>query len=291
MELKSLTTKEVARLCRVSGATVKRWEGAGFLKSERTSGGHRRFRAEEVARFQREQGLGLKNYYGDESAVSPTARRRSFKSRADSSLFDALVAGCEESAANLLIGAYLHGKPLTEIFDDSVCQAMRRVGELWYRGDLSITEEHIATRAASSAIHKLRNVLPVSKMTGELAICCAIEGDFHELPTHLAQTIIENEGWEVLNFGANTPLYSLSEEVLQHTPQMICLSATIMTDVERLARDYKIFVEQIAKLKIPIVLGGRALADEQIRRRFPADYYARSFAEVAELVRGLSKNQ
>ena len=57
---KTFTTREVAGLCHVSDATVKRWEDAGLLHSERTNGGHRRFRAEEIARFQREQGLGRK---------------------------------------------------------------------------------------------------------------------------------------------------------------------------------------------------------------------------------------
>ncbi len=280
MELKCFTTKEVARLCRVSDATVKRWEDAGLLRSERTSGGHRRFRAEEIARFQREQGLGLKTRNGDESAVQAATRRRINTNQSNSSLFHSLVVGCEEEAANILIGAHLRGAVLTKIFDDTVCPAMRRIGELWYNGDLSITQEHIATRVVSNAVFKLRNVLPVPKMNGELAMCCALEGDFHELPTHLAQTVLENEGWEVLNFGASTPLYSLTEEVLHHAPKLICISATMVGDVERLSRDYKIFTEQIGKLKIPIVFGGRAFADEQIRRRFPADLYARSFAEL-----------
>ena len=148
MELKCLTTKEVARLCRVSDATVKRWEEAGLLYSERTNGGHRRFRAEEVARFQREQNLGLKIYNGDESALSATAQRRINTSQTECSLFHALVAGCEEEAANLLIGAHLRGDALTEIFDNLVCPAMRRIGELWYNGELTITQEHIATRIA-----------------------------------------------------------------------------------------------------------------------------------------------
>lgn len=116
-------------------------------------------------------------------------------------------------------------------------------------------------------------------------MCCAMEGDFHDLPTHLAQTIFESEGWEVLNFGANTPLYCLAEEVLRHSPEAVCIVATVITDVERLDRDYKIFTEQIADLKIPIILGGRAFKDEAVRRRFPADVYARRFAEVVERLR------
>ena len=54
-----LTTKEVARICRVSDATVKRWAAAGLIDSEKTSGGHRRFRFDDVAKFQQSQGLGL----------------------------------------------------------------------------------------------------------------------------------------------------------------------------------------------------------------------------------------
>ena len=281
MELKCLTTKEVARLCRVSDATVKRWEDAGLIKSQRTGGGHRRFQAEDIARFQREQGSGSKASNGDASAVR-AARRRTDNFQSDSALFHSLIVGCEEDAANLLIGAHLQGKSLSEICDDLICPAMRQIGELWYNGELSITQEHIATRVAGNAVYKLRNLLPVSEATGRLAMCCALEGDFHDLPTHLAQTIFENEGWEVLNFGANTPLYSLAEEVVQHSPELICISATVMNDFERLSRDYKTFAEQTEKLKVPIILGGRVFADEQIRRRFPAELYARSFGEIVQ---------
>jgi excisionase family DNA binding protein len=137
---KSLTTKEVARLCRVSDATVKRWEDAGLLKSERTSGGHRRFRAEEVARFQREQNLGLKLSHGDESAVRAANRRRANKNHSHSSFFHSLVAGVEEEAACEVVGAHLQGLQLTDIFDRLICPAMSRVGELWYKGELTVSK-------------------------------------------------------------------------------------------------------------------------------------------------------
>ena len=292
-DIKGFTTIEVARLCRVSDATVKRWEEAGLLKSERTSGGHRRFRAEEVARFQREQGLGLKQNHGDESVTKTTNRTRDKKIRSDfsvSSFFQTLVDGGEESAANAFITAHLEGRPLTEIIDRIVCPAMQTVGELWYQGEISITQEHLATRTVISAIYKLRNALPVPEMKNGLAVCCAMEGDLHELPTLLAQIAIENEGVEVINFGASTPLYCLADEAARHSPNFICVSAAIINDLERLSRDFQDFREKTAKLEIPILLGGRVFEDEHLRRRFKSEFYARSFTDVAEFVRNLYKN-
>ncbi|HLL99884.1 MAG TPA: B12-binding domain-containing protein [Pyrinomonadaceae bacterium] len=292
LELNGLTTKEVARLCRVSDATVKRWEEAGLLKSERTSGGHRRFRAEEVARFQRRQNVGaeMAARRGGESARAALRRRRIKKSYSGSLLLHSLLAGREDEAANILIGAYLRRNSLAQIFDDSVCPAMRRVGELWFDGEINVAQEHLATRAAYNAIYRLReSVAPVVPEINErLAFCCTIEGDFHELPAHLAQMTLEAEGWETMNFGANTPLYSLTDEVLYHSPEVICISAAMIADYERLARDYKEFRARIAKLKTPVVLGGKAFADKRVRARFPAELYAANFTELAGFVKGLA---
>ncbi|MBA2606577.1 MAG: hypothetical protein H0U96_06895 [Acidobacteria bacterium] len=114
-----------------------------------------------------------------------------------------------------------------------------------------------------------------------------MEGDFHELPTYLAQISIENEGLEVVNFGANTPLYSLADEVLQYLPALVCISVTILNDTERLSRDYKNFTERIAKHKIPIVMGGAVFQDERVRQRLPSDIYVQNFNELAKYTRNL----
>jgi MerR family transcriptional regulator, light-induced transcriptional regulator len=280
--MKTLTTKEVARLCHVSDATVKRWEESGLILSERTNGGHRRFRVDEVCRFQTAQSLGVKVSHGDESVLSAATRRRDNKSHSDCLLFHSLVAGCEEEAANLVISAYLGGTTLTQIFDNLVAPALRQVGELWYVGELTVAQEHLATRTIMSAMYKLRSVLPVAKTRKGLMMCCGIEGDFHELSSYLVKLTFENLGWEVINFGANTPLYSVCDEILHHLPDIICISATTMLDIERTARDYQEFRQKITKLKIPIIIGGLAFGDERIRRRFPAELYGTNFSQIVE---------
>lgn len=288
-ELKCLTTKDVARLCRVSTATVKRWEESGLIQSERTSGGHRRFRAEEVARFQLDQNLGLKQSHGDESLTKAITRRREKTFNFGSALLQALLSGCEEAVSNILINEYLNGKALTDIFDELFCPAMREIGDLWFRGEISITQEHLASRIAQNAIYKLRSKLLVTNAPENLAICCAFEGDYHELPTNLAQITLENEGWEVLNFGANTPLYSLTDEVLQNAPKLVCISAVFMNDVERLSRDFKEFSCQLAKNKIPVLLGGRVFDEQTLRHRFPADKYAQKLRDVSDFAAEITR--
>lgn len=285
MDPNCLTTKDVARLCKVSDATVKRWEEAGLIRSERTSGGHRRFRAEEVARFQKEIRLGLKQAPGDESVVTAATRRRVSKDLSDCELFHSLIAGQEEEAANFLISEFLAGSSLTEIFDTFVSDTMRTIGELWYEGKLSVAQEHLATRAALCAVHKLRGIVPVEERCGKLAFCLAVEGDFHELSTHLVQMTFESCGWEVMNFGSNTPLYSIIDEAVHHSPEMICVSSTVMNDVERISHDFKSFRQRLRAQNIPVVLGGRAFEDKVMQARFSAEYYPKTFSELAVVAR------
>ncbi|RMG06317.1 MAG: helix-turn-helix domain-containing protein, partial [Acidobacteria bacterium] len=130
---KTLTTNEVAKIFMVSDATVKRWAESGLLKSERTSGGHRRFRVDDVLKFQAKHGIGLKRRHGDDSPFK-LARYRNTLRGEDSELLNALLAGCEEEAGTILLSEYLNGKTIEQIFDELVCPVMRRVGELWFEG-------------------------------------------------------------------------------------------------------------------------------------------------------------
>lgn len=285
--VKVLTTKEVARLCCVSVATVKRWEDKNLIKSERTSGGHRRFRAEEVARFQLDQGLGLKQNPGDESVISAGLRPRENRQLSDSDIFHSLIAGREEEVSNILISEYLNSESLSEIFDEVLAPAMCRIGELWMAGEVTVAQEHLASRAALCGLHRLRSILPLAEPNGKVAMCCTIEGDFHELPTHFMQIALEHEGWEVINFGANMPIYSLAEEVCRNNPQMVCISSSILNNLDYQSREYKNLCEKTAKLKIPVMLGGNGFKDNNVRRRFPADFYPKTFTESIGFIRNI----
>jgi excisionase family DNA binding protein len=283
---KELTTGEVARLLNVSEATVKRWADKGLLHSEKTAGGHRRFLPASIAGFMRGQGMDATSRGPLPEArdvVSTPERRVMTEARVSSfSMLEALVRGHAEEAAAFLINHYLQGHTLAHIFDEILAQVMRRIGDLWYQGALTVAQEHLATSTAEKALFRLRDVMSLREANGLFAICCGMEGDFHELPVQFSQALLESEGWQTISLGANTPFFALTEAMLRHGPTLVCVASAIFNNPDRAAREYEEVRRTAARLNAAIVLGGAGFKDRQLRQRFPADLHADNFQQLSE---------
>jgi excisionase family DNA binding protein len=286
MAAANLTTKDVARLLHVSEATVKRWADDGLLLPKKTAGGHRRFSIQSIARLRREQSVVPAAQSTNVRATKKMAPGRLPSAESFSQL---LLGDNEAEAAAQLIDAYLKNHALAALFDTTVTNAMHRVGELWFNGTITVADEHLATRVLLDALQKLRGIIVPREPNGLKAICCGIEGDLHEVPVHLAQMMIEIEGWDTTNLGPNTPLFALRDMVVQQKPNLICISARTILDLDRATTEYRQLRRVIEKIGSAVVLGGEGFRDPTLRQRFEADIYPKSFSELSGFVRGLTK--
>lgn len=285
----NLTTKEVARLLSVSEATVKRWSDDGRLRSDKTVGGHRRFSIEAIAQLRREQGIGQQSQPPLRRAAGSKPHKRHVPSSA--SFSEVLLRGDEREASAVLVDAYLHSLALASVFDRTITEAMHRVGDLWFEGTITVADEHLATRVMLSALQKLRSIAVPAEPTGLKAICCGIEGDLHELPIHMTGLILETEGWEAKNLGPNTPLFALREMVARQRPQLVCVSARGIADLDRATTEYAQLRRVTGKLAAAVVTGGEGFRDRTLRERFPSEFYAEDFTGFSKFVRALAKKK
>lgn len=295
---KKLTSRETARLLGVSEASVKRWADGGLLPMEKTAGGHRRFRPEDVALFRREEFREATRRAFKREAAAPRPRHppdggaRNVES--DGALADtlylSLLDGQDEEASALLINLYLGGRGVASIADATVCAAMRRVGDSWHQGKLSVAEEHVATRAALTSLQALRASLDAPGGHGLLAVCCSTEEDFHELPVQAAALVLEGAGWEVVNLGTSTPFYALAEAVGRFAPRLVCVASTILHDLERSAREYAGVRAAAVRDGAAVALGGAGFSDAGVRRRFPAELHADDFRQLEEFAAALARD-
>jgi len=286
MAAANLTTRDVARLLLVSEATVKRWADSGLLLPDKTVGGHRRFSIQSVARLRREQGI---------APVAQSPAKRVAKKIVSAELpspdnfSEVLLSDTEAEATATLIDAYLKGHALATLFDTTITKAMHRVGDLWFNGTITIADEHLATRVVLSALQKLRAIVVPRQATGLKALSCGIEGDLHELPIHLAEIIFESEGWAISNLGPNTPLFTLRDMVAQKKPDLVCISARSIVDLDRATTEYAQLRKIMEKVDGTMVLGGEAFRDSSLRQRFPAEFYAESFSGLSTFLKELAK--
>jgi methanogenic corrinoid protein MtbC1 len=284
----SLTTKDVAGLLLVSEATVKRWADDGLLLPQKTVGGHRRFSIQSVANLRREQGIAPAAQSPAKAAGKKTVPG---KLPPAESFSEVLLSDNEAEATAQLIDAYLQSHALATLFDATITKAMHHVGDLWFNGTITIADEHLATRVILSSLQRLRTVVVPGHATGLKAVSCGIEGDLHELPIHLAEIIFESEGWDISNLGPNTPLFTLSDMVARKKPDLVCISARSIVDLDRATTEYAQLRKIIEKIDGKTVLGGEAFRDSNLRQRFPADFYAESFGGLAKFLKELAKKR
>ena len=282
MRSAKLTTRHVARLLNVSEATVKRWADEGVLKPEKTVGGHRRFGIESIAQLRRERNLHA-------AAATPVVRTKVKPVASAEDFVRLILAGDQLETGAALVDAYLAHQSLESIFETIVTPAMHQVGELWLKGSVTVADEHLATHVVLTALQKLRSVMVPPEPNGSSAICCACEGDLHELVVYLVALILESQGWNVLNLGANTPLFSLQEMVSRQRPQLVCISARHIADLDRAAAEFAQLRRVANKLKAKIVLGGEAFSDPNMRGRFDADFFAADFPALSQFAVKLTR--
>ncbi|MFQ3589407.1 MAG: B12-binding domain-containing protein [Chloracidobacterium sp.] len=285
------STAEVAKMWAVSESSVKRWSDSGLLSCVRTPGGHRRFTLQALLDFQRAGGL-LQNADGagrSQATAGLTQLAQALAGRDWPALqtlyYDAAVSGDEAAGVALLEQAYQSGISTIELSERILTPVLHLIGERWRRGELNIWEEHLASQVTLAATEHLHRQLPRAPSHGRLALCGCPEGDLHQIALHLVVEVLETEGWRVLSLGPNTPLFSFTDAVQRFSPQLVCISATIVHDLERLRRDYGHFYRVARQHAARIVIGGAAFADPQVHDIFTHDFHALGLADFLEYIR------
>jgi excisionase family DNA binding protein len=300
---RTYSTAEVSRMWQVGESTIKRWSDAGDLACIRTPGGHRRFTLEALMKFQREQHFTVAGSLpGDEwsAAAAEDGRNEAhsgFSERLERALttrnltelqnlyYEAATSGDERSGVELLQRAYLRGFSDVELKEQVLTPALHLVGDRWRRGELNIYEEHLASQVTLSATGHLHAHTPHRERIGRTALCGCPEGDFHEIALHLVAELLETEGWDVIFMGANTPIFSFTDAVRRFSPHILCISSTIIVDLERLRRDYVQFWPVTRESNTRVVIGGAAFADSGVRDIFLHDFYATDFSAFLAYLR------
>ena len=207
---------------------------------------------------------------GDRRLASIGGRYTSALCAADAPAVEALVA--EALAAGLAPTAIQVGV---------ITQGMKRIGDLWEQGELTIADEHVATGLSNRALLPLQEPLQIAPpRSRERIVLAGIEGQTHVLGLQMVADVLEGAGFEVFYLGADVPSAALHAFVAEHSPAIVGLTSTQESDAPRLAA--AIVAIHDAHPAARIMLGGNGVPAQWRDALYPWVPDATSVLDTAE---------
>ena len=121
-------------------------------------------------------------------------------------LYDAIVAGQAEVAAESTQAGLDAGvEPLTLLFD-SMIPALEEVGHLFETDQIFLPEMLISARAMQASMNLLRPLLAdAAEARIGTFVMGTVAGDIHDIGKNLCNVMLEGVGFEVIDLGVNVP--------------------------------------------------------------------------------------
>ncbi|TVP56797.1 MAG: cobalamin-binding protein [Gemmatimonadales bacterium] len=198
----------------------------------------------------------------------------------------ALLEGDRRAAVRVTEEA-ARSHPITSVYRQIVEAAQVEVGECWARNEISVAREHMATAISQYVLGTLYAHLPIPERTLGRAVITGVEGEKHQLGSHMVADLLEAEGWSVRFLGTQVPHRDIVEVAREHGAKAVGISATMLTSldgVDGLIRDLR----ETLGPELRIVVGGRAFpAGSGLWRELGADATGRNLDEALEAFRTL----
>ncbi|MEJ2165304.1 MAG: cobalamin-dependent protein [Desulfobacterales bacterium] len=174
-----------------------------------------------------------------------------------------------------------------EILNLGMLSALEIIGERFKDGTVFIPEVLLSARALNEALKVLEPHLAGSQ-TGKSAriLVGTVLGDLHDIGKNMVLTMLKGVGYETVDLGVNVRAEKFVQQVSEHQPQLLGLSALLTTTMPQMKLVINALEEAGLRDRLKVIVGG-APVNAKFARDIGADGYARDGGEAITLVKSL----
>ena len=255
---------ELSRRTGVSVELLRAWERRyGLLHPERTSGGFRLYGADDVARVRLMQHY-LERHMSAAQAADLVLRAHS-ATRAEHpgipvgdarKAVQTLGAGLEhfdEGPADQILDRLLEVFTPCAVLTDVVLPYLRSVGDRWACAELTVAQEHFASRYLESRLRTMGRGW--GRGSGPTVVLACLPGEQHCLGLLSFGVVLRDLGRRVVYLGPDTPIDAAADAARE-----VAADALVVAAVDpRVAYAARERLAEVAR-EVPVALGGPAAA-------------------------------
>jgi methanogenic corrinoid protein MtbC1 len=172
-----------------------------------------------------------------------------------------LVDGDKAKCASIVAHLLKQKTDLKILYKDLFQRSLYQVGKLWENNKICVTTEHVATSITECLINFAYPTIHSTKKLNKRVVVTCVPKEFHQVGAKMVADIFEVNGWKAYYVGANAHSTELFRLLRAKKPHLLAFSLTFYINVLRLLD----LIEKVQKEfpKLPIIVGGQALADNK----------------------------
>jgi len=174
----------------------------------------------------------------------------------------AFVVAGDADAIKAPVAEILKTKPPLDVINNALVAGMNEVSRLWAEGVYFLPQVILASDAMNVGIAECERAMGKSMERKAKVVTHTAEGDIHDIGQVIVNALLNANGFEVINLGADVPVDKVVSSVKQNKPIMVtgtALMTTTMTAFPKIAHEL-----ELAGIKIPFVCGGGAVSEEYV---------------------------
>jgi 5-methyltetrahydrofolate--homocysteine methyltransferase len=191
----------------------------------------------------------------------------------------------------------LQARDAVAVLNDILLPAMKEVGDKFGAGELILPFVLQSAEVMKKAVAHLEQFLEKKEgSTKGKVVLATVFGDVHDIGKNLVHTILQNNGYTVVDLGKQVPMNTILETAVRERADAIGLSALLVSTSKQMPICVQ---EQDARgLAYPVLVGGAAinrdfgrrisLLDEGARFFAPGLFYAKDAFEGLQIMESLT---
>lgn len=185
-----------------------------------------------------------------------------------------VLEGEEEDILVHAQGLLDQGFSARDILNKGMLPAMEVIGERFSDGTVFIPEVLLSARAMNDGLALLEPHLATSNVKrGGRVLLCTVLGDLHDIGKNMVVSMMKGTGFEVIDMGVNAATKDVVEQVRQHRPDILGLSALLTTTMPQMKDIIDALKEAGLRDDLKVIVGG-APVNQMYADHVGADGYA-----------------
>ena len=196
---------------------------------------------------------------------------------------DILLERSAREARSAALALLADGVPVRSIYLDVLAPGLVEVGERWQHGVISVAQEHLASATVASILGSLAPRLGERPSNGFEVVLACTDTELHAIGLRMVADFLEADGYGIVYLGGLTPGAELVEIVSRRHPAAVCLSTTLVSQLE----SARAVIASLRRVQRPpfILVGGRAYAgDAVLARSLGADAFAADAGQASPIL-------